>query len=210
VVTGGTGLYIRALTRGMFEGPEADWELREALMEEPAPVLYKRLGEMDPEAASSVSPGDLRRIVRALEVCIKSGKRVSKLREEATEPLPYDYLKVGLYRDRAELYPMIEERVDRMMERGLLEEVRALLDEGMDRTAMQAIGYKEIAGHLRGEYSLEEAVVLIKRNTRRYAKRQYTWFRREEALRWVDVTGLRSAEEAYALVKNALHAAGVS
>ena len=209
VMAGGTGLYVRALTRGMFEGPEADWELRSTLLEQTPEELHARLKEHDPEAAARLAPGDVRRVVRALEVFLTTGQTVSTLREATTNPLPYEFIKVGLYRDRGELYPMIEERVEEMMERGLLEEVRGLLERGLSRTALQAIGYKELIGHLKGDYSLEEAVEFIKRNTRRYAKRQYTWFRKEEGLNWVDVTGCATAEEAYKKVRLTLKDAGV-
>ncbi len=209
VISGGTGLYVRVLTKGIFEGPEADWELRSGLMEKTPEALFAQLKEHDPEAAEKLAPGDVRRVVRALEVFLTTGETVSALRAESTKPLPYEFIKLGLYRDRQELYPMIEQRVDEMMERGLLEEVRGLLDKGMSRTAHQAIGYKELIGHLNGEYSIDEAVGLIKRNTRRYAKRQYTWFRREEGLAWVDVTGCATAEEAYERVRLALKGQGI-
>ena len=209
VIAGGTGLYVRALTQGMFDGPEADWELRSTLLEQTPEELHARLMEHDPEAAARLAPGDVRRVVRALEVFLTTGKTVSTLRDASTNPLPYEFIKVGLYRDRGELYPMIEERVDEMMARGLLEEVRGLARRGLSRTALQAIGYKELIAHLKGEYKLEEAVELIKRNTRRFAKRQYTWFRREEGLKWVDVTGSGTAEEAYEKVRKVLRDAGV-
>ena len=208
VMAGGTGLYVRALTKGIFEGPAADWELRSTLLEQTPEELHARLKEHDPVAAAKLAPGDVRRVVRALEVFLTTGEAVSTLRAESTNPLPYEFIKIGLYRDREELYPMIEQRVDEMMQRGLLDEVRGLMDKGMSRTALQAIGYKELAGHLNGEYSLDEAVGLIKRNTRRYAKRQYTWFRREEGLTWVDVTGCTTPEEAYERARLSLKAAG--
>ena len=138
-----------------------------------------------------------------------SGKTISSLRAESKNPLPCEFIKLGLYRDREELYPMIEARVEAMMVRGLLEEVLGLMDKGMSRTARQAIGYKELIAHFVGEYSLEEAVGLIKRNTRRLAKRQYTWFRQEEGLAWVDVTGCATADEAYEKVRKVLGDAGV-
>ncbi len=209
VIAGGTGLYVRVLTEGIFEGPEADWELRSTLLEQTPEELHARLMEHDPEAAEKLAPGDVRRVVRALEVFLTTGETVSTLREASTKPLPYEFIKIGLYRDREELYPMIEQRVDEMMGRGLLDEVRGLMDKGMSRTAHQAIGYKELIGHLSGEYSLEDAVSLIKRNTRRYAKRQYTWFRREVGLCWVDVTGCTTADEAYGRVRLALKDTGL-
>lgn len=195
VVTGGTGLYIKAMTRGLFRGPSADWALREELRNEDSDTLYGRLRRLDPDTAETLEPGDRRRVVRALEVCILTGKKMSEVKREHTSTLPYDFIKVALTRDRKELYGMIEERVEEMMRRGLLDEVKGVLEMNPSRTAMQAIGYKELKGYLDGDYHLEEAVRLIKRNTRRYAKRQFTWFRKEEGLRWVDVTGLRNSEE---------------
>ncbi len=195
VVTGGTGLYIKAMTRGIFRGPGADWNLREELKKEKTETLYARLKDIDPETASLLTSGDRRRIVRALEVCLKSGKKMSELKREQTSPLPYKFLKLALSRDREELYPMIERRVDEMMRRGLLDEVDKVLKMNPSNTAMQAIGYKELKRYLEGEYPFDEAVRLIKRNTRRYAKRQFTWFRGEAGLRWVDITGLGDPEE---------------
>lgn len=193
VVTGGTGLYIKAMTRGLFKGPSADWALREELLKESTDTLYGRLNRLDPEAAREIRPTDKRRVVRALEVCLLSGKKFSELKRKHTAPLPYDFIKIALSRDRKELYAMIEKRVDSMFERGLVEEVENLLALNPSKTPMQAIGYKEVAAHLSGECSLDEAVWLIKRNTKRYAKRQFTWFGKEEGLNWADVTGLQEA-----------------
>jgi tRNA dimethylallyltransferase len=196
VVTGGTGLYIKAMTRGIFKGPSADWKLREELKPLASEELYARLRKTDPETAEGIKPTDKRRIIRALEVCIKSGRKMSELRRELTAALPYEFIKVALSREReGELYPMIEARVDEMMGRGLLDEVRRVLRLNPSQSAMQAIGYKELKRHLEGEFPLDEAVALIKRNTRRYAKRQFTWFRKEEGLRWVDITGIIEPEE---------------
>jgi tRNA dimethylallyltransferase len=204
VVTGGTGLYIKAMTRGLFEGPGADWKLREELKGESTGALHARLREADPETAALLQADDRRRIIRALEVCALMGRRMSEVKRELTRPLPYDFAKVALSRDREELYPMIEERVEEMMRRGLLEEVERVLAMNPSRTAMQAIGYKEMKGYLGGECSLDEAVSLIKRNTRRYAKRQFTWFRSEEGLRWVDVTGVFDPTEIAGMLLPAL------
>lgn len=197
LVVGGTGLYMRAMTRGLFDGPEADWELRNELSESPPEELYRRLAAIDPEAAAAIEPANTRRVVRALEVCLKSGRPVSALRREGTSPLPHEFVKLALKRDIAELYAMIERRVDLMVERGLVDEVRRILGMGPARTPMQAIGYKEVAASLEGAYPLEEALRLIKRNTRRYAKRQMTWFRSEPGIRWVDVTGITDNDEVF-------------
>ncbi len=207
VITGGTGLYIKAITRGLFSGPSADWQLRDELLlsETRTPgSLHARLTELDPEAARKIERNDIRRVIRALEVCLKSSGTISGMQEELTSPLPYDFMKIGLTRDRKELYPLIEQRVDAMVAAGLAAEVKALLALQPDKTPMQAIGYKEMALHLEGGISLEEAVLLIKRNTRRYAKRQFTWFRKEEDIRWVDVTGLSEPGAIFDKLRNVL------
>ncbi len=193
IVVGGTGLYIKAITRGIFSGPSADWQLREELLsmeEENRGSLYNYLKQLDPEAASKITSNDVRRIVRALEVCLKTKKSMSEMQAKLTNPLPYEFIKIGLNRDRKELYRMIEERVDEMITAGLVDEVKKILEMNPDRTPMQAIGYKEIAMYLKGEISLDEAILLIKRGTKRYAKRQFTWFKKEDGIRWIDITGI--------------------
>jgi tRNA dimethylallyltransferase len=198
VVVGGTGLYIKAMTRGIFSGPPADWKLREELLsmeEKDAGSLYRYLRELDPEAASRVMQRDIRRIVRSLEVCLKTKTGIGELQKKLTRPLPYEFIRIGLTRERKELYKLIDERVDSMLSAGLLNEVMTLLRLNPGKTAMQAIGYKEMEAHLKGEYSPDEAVRLIKKRTRNYAKRQFTWFRQESGIAWADVTGLFTAEE---------------
>ncbi|MFH1015279.1 MAG: tRNA (adenosine(37)-N6)-dimethylallyltransferase MiaA, partial [Nitrospirota bacterium] len=192
IVAGGTGLYIKAMTRGIFSGPSADWKLREelaSLEEGQSGALYSYLQELDPEAASKIMPADTRRIIRALEVCLKTQKGISEFQQKLTTPLPYEFIKIGLKRDRKELYRMLEERVDKMIEAGLIEEVKKLTSlvsnsklqtPNFELSCMQAIGYKEIAMYLNGEIPFEEAIRLIKRNTKRYSKRQFTWFKKEE------------------------------
>ncbi len=200
LVVGGTGLYIRALTRGLFSAPGADPVLRASLLgrERRAPgSLYRELSRLDPERAGSVNPSDTRRLVRALEVVLKTRMRMSELQRRFTTPLPYEFIKIGLTRQRRELYRMIEERVEEMFDRGLLEEVEGLLRVNPAETPLQAIGYKEVLGYLRGERGLDETKRLVKRATKRYAKRQFTWFRKEAGVRWVDVTGLFSPGEVF-------------
>lgn len=209
LVAGGSGLYAKAMTRGLFAGPEADWELRRKLNEEDSSVLHARLVRLDPETARSIEPADRRRIVRALEVCMTSGRAMSALKKTLTAPLPFEFVKIGLSRERGELYGMIQERVEEMIARGLPEEVGRVLAMNPSRTAMQAIGYKELAAHFAGESSLEEAVRLIKRNTRRYAKRQFTWFKKESGLVWVDITGLTRPEDVASKIRPVLAAAGI-
>jgi tRNA dimethylallyltransferase len=209
VVTGGTGLYIKAMTRGLFRGPSADWALREKLQMESTDALYRRLASLDPEAAREIMPTDKRRVVRALEVCHLSGEKFSELKRKHTVSLPYEFIKIALSRDRKELYAMIEKRVDGMFQRGLVEEVENLIKMNPSRTPMQAIGYKEVAAHLSGECSLDEAMRLIKRSTKRFAKRQFTWFGKEEGLNWADVTGLREAKAALTRIWLILKASGL-
>lgn len=206
VVAGGTGLYIRSLTAGLFEGPVADWPLREKLMEDEkihgSGHLYKCLTEIDPAAAGKIKPNDLRRTVRALEVSLKEEKKISECRESSTRPSDHDFIKIGLSRERDELYRMIGERVDKMVEDGLPAETRRLLRTGPGRTALQALGYREMIRHINGEIAFEEAVELIKKRTRNYAKRQLTWFRKEPGINWVDITGIMNADKIYEKVLN--------
>lgn len=198
LVVGGTGLYIKSMTRGLFVAPEADPGLREELLtlerEKPG-SLYERLWEVDPVAAEMITPADTRRIVRAIEVYMKSDRPISELQKMRTRPLPYTFLKIGLTRDRKELYAMIEARVDEMFAEGLIEEVRSLLARAPCQTAMQAIGYKEVAQYLSGETGIEEVLQSVKRASKRYAKRQYTWFRKEPGITWLDITGIRDGRE---------------
>lgn len=218
IVVGGTGLYIKAMTRGIFSGPSADWSLRKELLtleEEERGSLYSYLSETDPEAAQKIMPHDTRRIIRALEVSLKSKSPVSEIQKRFTKPLPYKFLKIGLSRDRRDLYKIIEDRVDAMLAHGLVEEVKKVTE--MVRTAetqsrsipiplpsMQAIGYKELALCLSGETSLDESVRLIKKGSKRYAKRQFTWFRKEEGIHWVDITGIHDSTEAFSRVNQIL------
>jgi tRNA dimethylallyltransferase len=207
IIVGGTGLYIKAMTRGLFRGPSADLPLREELlsMEQKSPgSLYSYLVRLDEEAAENIQKNDVRRIVRAVEVCVKSREKISLLRKNLTSSLPYDFIKIGLTRERKELYRIIDERVDKMFTAGLLEETESLLGKSPDRTAMQAIGYKELARHLNREIDREEAIRLIKRNSRRYAKRQFTWFRKEENIIWIDVTGIFDSRGVFHAIKDLL------
>ncbi len=200
LVVGGTGLYIKAMTRGLFEAPEANPELRKQLkeIEQRSPgTLYAELQRLDPQKAKELSPADLRRIIRALEVIITAKKPISLLQRELTSPLPYQFYKIGLTRDRKELYRIIERRVEEMFHRGLVEEVERLLKRSPTEVALQAIGYKEVIAYLRGEADLEETIRAVKKATKRYAKRQFTWFRREESIQWVDITGLYDPEEIF-------------
>ncbi|RJQ20831.1 MAG: tRNA (adenosine(37)-N6)-dimethylallyltransferase MiaA [Nitrospiraceae bacterium] len=212
LIVGGTGLYIRSLTGGLFEGPSADWSLREKLKEEAETLgrehLHRRLGDIDPEAAAKINPNDSRRTIRALEVALKEGRTISGLQCASTKPEQYDFIKIGLFRERKELYGLIEERVDRMIKDGLLQETENLLKMGPDRTAMQALGYKEMGRYIQGEIKLEEAVRLIKKRTKMYAKRQLTWFKKEPGIKWVDITGMTASDKILDRMLTDVHSVG--
>ncbi len=208
IVVGGTGLYIRALTRGLFHGPPADLDLRERLLRREAEgqpgTLYSDLVKVDPEAAIKIHPNDLRRTIRALEVFYLKDRKLSDYqRDHAFGERPYRFRMIFLVRSRAELYPRIEHRVDLMIESGLEAEVRTLMKRGYgaDLVSMQGLGYKHFLDYFVGNSSREEAVAQLKRDTKRYAKRQFTWFRREPEAVWVDITGLTRAEEIVERIK---------
>ncbi len=190
-VTGGTGLYIKALTSGLFEGPGANKRLREELLLEAQlqgpDSLHRRLASVDPVSAEKIHPNNLKRVIRALEVYTIALKPLSDfLEEHAFAERPYDTLKIGIKKDRKLLYEDIDARVDKMMESGLLDEVRGLLKMGYreDLKPMRALGYKEMVAVVKGGSTLDDAVTLLKKNTRNYAKRQMTWFRADKEIQW--------------------------
>ena len=193
VIVGGTGLYIDSLLSGRtFAGGEVNDALRQELSERYDEIgargLLGELRKVDPERAEKLHPGDKKRIVRALEVFILTGKTITEHdRETKAIPPRWEAAKLALdFESRQTLYDRIDRRVDDMFARGLMDEVRSLLDSGVpdDCTAMQAIGYKEAVAALRGECSVEEARARIRQESRRYAKRQLTWFRRDKEIEW--------------------------
>ena len=195
LIVGGSGLYIKALIYGFFKGSETDQELRESFMEYANKIgersLYERLIKVDPDAAKRIHPKDTMRIVRALEVYEKTGKPISILQDNfAMKDSPYRPIMIGLCRERKNLYKRIDKRVDLMINQGLIDEVKGLLDMGYSEelNSMMGIGYKQIIGFLKGEYDLNSAIAILKRDSRRYAKRQMTWFRKAEGIEWIDVT----------------------
>ncbi|MBL7048416.1 MAG: tRNA (adenosine(37)-N6)-dimethylallyltransferase MiaA [Nitrospira sp.] len=206
LVVGGTGLYIRSLTQGLFDGPSADWEMREALLKEEQVqgrgYLHERLIKLDPVSAVSMDPGDTKKVVRALEVLMQQGERLSESTQASTFPLECEFIKIGLTRERSELYPRIEQRVQKMVEEGLEEEVRSLLARNPGRTALQAIGYKEMISFINGLESFDETLRIIKKRSKMYAKRQFTWFKKEPDIYWVDITGIDDAQMIFEKVLN--------
>lgn len=194
VMAGGSGLYIDALCNGLDDFPEADPVLREELSrrlrEEGVASLRSELRILDPASYAAIDPANGQRIIRALEVTIGTGRKFSEFKTHAPKSRPFDIIKTGLTRPRAELYARIDARVDAMMEEGLLEEARSLLPH-RDSPALNTVGYKELFGYFDGVYDLAEAVRLIKRNTRHYAKKQLTWWARDPEIIWHDFSSSR-------------------
>lgn len=195
LVVGGTPMYLKALTEGLFEGPSADEALRARLREEAdrlgTGVLHERLAGIDPAAAGRIHPNDQRRLVRALEVFELTGQTISSLQEQWDRgQTKYDYVLIGLRRERDDQSSRTNERVKGMIEAGLVDEVRSLLAEPrpLSTTARKALGYAEIIEHLAGDLSLEEAIERIKINTRQFSKSQRTWLRRFRDTNWIDLT----------------------
>lgn len=202
LLVGGTGLYVRSVIDDYhFGGAGIDSEFRENMLrvvERFGPQeLHKRLAQVDPGAASRLHPNDVKRVIRALEVYRATGQPISAVPAGPGAYPVYSVAMFGLTMSRDNLYRRIEQRVDRMIENGLVKEVQELLTEGCrpGMTSMQGLGYKEIALYLSGELSFDEAVRLIKRNTRRFAKRQLTWFRRDRRIVWLNLEGYRDLDE---------------
>ncbi len=194
LIVGGTGLYIRALVGGLCEGPGADPAIRAALREEVehlgAEALHRRLAGLDPVAAARLHPNDRVKVMRALEVHAQTGRPLSALQaQHGFATRSYAALLIGLQRERDDLYARIEGRIEMMLARGVVEEAKQLLAWGYDRQlgSMKGLGYKQLVGYLAGEYDYEEAVRRLKRDTRHFAKRQLTWFRKEPGITWLSL-----------------------
>lgn len=189
ILVGGSGLYVQAITHGFDSLPKAPESLRDELNEQLArqgiTPLQERLKSLDPEYYSEVDVHNPQRIIRALEVCISSGKPFSSYRKQHALQRPFDVLTIGLNTDRSALYQRINERVDQMMEEGLLEEVRSLLPY-RNLNALQTVGYQELFDYLDGSCTLASAIEKVKQNTRRFAKRQLTWFKRNSDTHWFE------------------------
>lgn len=215
ILCGGTGLYLDSLLRGSgFEETETDPALRQSLFDYAAEhgnhALHERLAAVDPESAAAIHENNVKRVVRALEIFESTGITKTEFDRRSREvESPYEATVIGLrYTDRELLYSRIDRRVDEMLADGLLDETKALLAEGVfkrNTTAAQAIGYKELLGHLRGEQSLTDATEELKRATRRYAKRQITWFGAKDYVRWIDVTENGTVKPFDAILQTALN-----
>lgn len=191
IVCGGTGFYLKALTQGLFVGPGQDSRIREKLErdigENSLAVVYNRLVKIDPSVTSTIHPNDRQRIIRALEVYELTGKPLSEWQKEhGFGDDPYEIVKIGLNRDRAELYDRINGRCERMIQDRLLEEVRGLIGKGygLELKPLRSVGYRQMGAVLNGALSLEDALKEMKQETRHLAKRQLTWFRSDAETRW--------------------------
>lgn len=209
LVVGGTALYVRAL---LYDYPLAqvarDPKLRRQLQRkaerEGSQSLHGVLEKLDADSAQRIHPNDLKRVIRAIEVHCKTGRTMTEWRRATPKEPAYDALKIGLCTRRAVLYERINRRVDEMMDRGLVTEVRNLLEEfgALSSTAGEALGYREVIEYLGGQVDLDGCICKIKRNTRNFAKRQLTWFRADEDIQWVDATSKEALEEALVRVAN--------
>lgn len=194
LVVGGSGLYIRALVNGIFQGDfkseSLRIELKKEAQEKGLSVLYTRLFQIDPETASKIHPNDAKRIIRGLEVYMLSGIPISQWQKENTQPGNFRSLFFGLLWDRDRLIQRIHDRIYKMLEKGLIEETQRLLEMGYSPTqhnALDSVGYKEMIQYLQGEMTLTEAISKIQKNTRQFAKRQMTWFRKDPRIEWIKV-----------------------
>lgn len=194
ILVGGTGLYINAVLQNYnFANVASDESYRlqlEKFVEENGPIaLHEKLKDIDPKSYEEIHPNNYRRTIRALEVYHVTKQPISEYQNLQDEESPYDYVMIGLTMERDKLYERINQRVDLMLEQGLLEEVKSLYDRGIKNCqSVQAIGYKELYDYLDGVVTLEEAIEKLKQNSRRYAKRQFTWFRNKSNAIWFDMT----------------------
>lgn len=203
IVVGGSGLYIKSIINGIVD-VDSDDELREELKhireEFGNEFLYNELKKIDPSAAETMLPSNWKRVIRAIEVFKLTGKSILEIHNKQTKINNYNFLQFGLNWPRQILYKNIEARVDQMIENGLIEEVKSILEMKYSKklNSLNTVGYKEIISYLDNEISLERAVELIKRNTRHYAKRQLTWFRKDERIIWFDLESMEEIE----IIKN--------
>jgi tRNA dimethylallyltransferase len=198
MIVGGTGLYIQSVIYDyQFSDAPSDANYRSSLekfaQEQGVVALHEKLKEIDPQSAERIHPNNVRRVIRAMEIFYCTGKTMTEWQKKQTPELLYDVALIGLTMEREKLYCRINERVDQMMAEGLLDEVKTLYERGVrDCQSIQAIGYKEIYEYLDGYISLEEAIEQLKQNSRRYAKRQLTWFRNKMPVQWFDMTDLEN------------------
>ncbi len=209
ILVGGSGLYIRAVVDSLFESPEIDLSKKRAFLKRIKGVstekLYSELKKVDQKASQKIHSHDRRRIKRALEVFYATGIPISVLHQRKPAR-PFQTLIIGINRERKELYKRINERVKAIFAKGFIDEVKALLEKGYDENlnSMQAIGYKETITHLKGKRTLEETIELVKRNTRRFAKRQLSWFRKDKRIKWIVMSNKEAPQEVVAKIESLL------
>jgi tRNA dimethylallyltransferase len=195
IMVGGSGLYVNALLNGLDEMPEIDLAIREELNKkfekEGLSAIQRQLADLDPEYFAKVDQNNPQRMIRGLEVFLSTGQKLSSMLSSTKKQRPFNIIKVGLNTDRAILYDRINRRVDLMIENGLIDEVKSLLPF-RNYNALNTVGYSEIFNYLDGMITLEDAIAAVKQNTRRFAKRQLTWFRRDEEITWFEPTDLQS------------------
>lgn len=208
LLVGGCGLYLKAVLYGFFQGPKVDLNLRNQLkdeMKKREDYLYEKLKQIDPQSAQKLHPNDHPKVIRALEVYLQTGIPMSVYQKDHSfKKARYQTRVIGLTRNRKDLYSRIEKRIDKMIEMGLIEEVEKLLelDYSENSTALQGLGYKQIIAALKGKYSMNEAIQILKRDTRHYAKRQFTWFRKVENVHWIDLTEQIPLEDVLNQIQN--------
>ncbi len=215
VVSGGTGLYLNALLYDMnFSIMPKQASLRKQLEQDAeqygTAYVHDRLKSLDRAAAERIHPNNLKKVIRAIEVAETTGEGIREFRESFVPTQDYDCVLIGLNRDREELYQRIDQRVDHLMKAGLMKEIESLLEKGLTENSisMKGIGYKEIISFLHGEYDLDEAIRLVKRNTRNYAKRQLTWLRRYPDMIWFNLSEYESEAEALPAIFKAIRSKG--
>lgn len=203
IICGGTGFYIQSVLYDIDFTEDVDMQIRESLEREAAEkggeVLFERLMSLDPKTAEMIHPNNTKRVIRALEFFLSTGKPLADHNEEQrNRTSPYAFRYYVLNMDRGRLYDRIDRRVEQMMENGLADEVESFREKGATKemVSMQGIGYRQVLGALSGEYSMEEAVTMIQSETRHFARRQLIWFRREKEVTWVDMEKYRTAEDA--------------
>ena len=211
IIEGGAGLYIRALVDGIIDVPgditEIREELKAVLKEKGKEGLYSLLVQEDPESAETMLPQNWQRVLRALEVKRSTGKPIGWFHKNQQESTQFEFIQFGINRNRSDLYDRINHRVDEMIRNGLVDEVKKILNSGYSReiNALNTVGYKEIIQFLDKEFDLEKAVELIKRNSRRYAKRQLTWFNADKRINWIALAPDSDYEKTAQIIYNKIH-----
>ncbi len=188
ILVGGTGLYINSIVRGLSKLPEADLNIRNSLEKLSTEELYEKLKELDEEAAKEIHPNNRVRVERAVEVCLLTGNKFSKLNKLNIKDNNYNFIQIALERDRKILYDRIDYRVELMIENGLVEEAKDIYEKyNSEKNKIKAIGYKELFDYFDGLISVDEAIEIIKKESRHYAKRQFTWFKGDADYKWFDL-----------------------